>query len=73
MNAIPGIDVSIPPSGTGCVECEASEPGEDWFYDYPSSTFFDGPELKPPVQHPPDQSVPGPASRVPHEWRHHLH
>ncbi|HAP89471.1 MAG TPA: hypothetical protein DCR15_06790 [Arthrobacter bacterium] len=24
MNATPGIDVSIPPSGTGCVECEAS-------------------------------------------------
>jgi hypothetical protein len=25
MTAIPGIDPSVPPSGTGCVECDASE------------------------------------------------
>jgi hypothetical protein len=115
MNATPGIDVSIPPSGTGCVECEASggwwlhlrrcaqcghigccdnspaqhatahahstghpvirsfEPGEDWFFDYPSSKFFAGPELEPPAHQPLDQSVPGPASRVAADWRQHLH
>lgn len=114
MKAKPGIDVSIPPSGTGCIECEASggrwlllrrcaqcghigccdnspaqhatahaqstghpiirsfEPDEDWFFNYPSSTFFAGPELEPPAHHPLDQSVPGPASRVPADWRRHL-
>lgn len=90
MGDTPGIDVSVPPSGTGCLECEAGggwwlhlrrcaqcghigccdnspsrhatgharstghpvirsfEPGEDWFWDYRSSTYFDGPELASP-------------------------
>jgi hypothetical protein len=94
MNAILGIEVSIPPSGTGCVECQSSggwwlhlrrcaqcghigccdnspaqhatahaqstghpvirsfEPGEDWFFNYPTATFFDGPDLEPPAHHP---------------------
>jgi Zn-finger in ubiquitin-hydrolases and other protein len=115
MNAIPGIDVSIPPSGTGCVECDAGggwwlhlrrcaecghigccdnspaqhataheqstghpiirsfEPGEDWFFHYPSASFFDGPELAPPAHRPLDQGAPGPASRVPKDWQHRLH
>jgi hypothetical protein len=114
MNAGQGIDVSVPPSGAGCVDCETNggwwlhlrrcaqrghigccdnspsrhasaharstghpvirtfEPDEDWFYDYPSSTFFDGPDLAPPAHHPLGQSVPGPASRVPQDWRHLL-
>ncbi|WP_082368843.1 UBP-type zinc finger domain-containing protein [Arthrobacter sp. ERGS1:01] len=49
------------------------EPGEDWFYNYDKSTFLDGPELYPPANHPLDQAVPGPASRVPEDWRNHLH
>jgi hypothetical protein len=115
MNAIPGIDVSVPPSGTGCVECQVHggwwlhlrrcaqcghigccdnsparhataherstghpvirsfEPGEEWFFHYPSARFFDGPELAPPTHRPLDQSVPGPASNVPTDWRQHLH
>jgi hypothetical protein len=110
MNAIPGIDVSIPPSGTGWVECQrlhlrrcaqcghigccdnspaqhataherstghpvirSFEPGEDWFFHYPSARYFDGPELAPPAHRPLDQSVPGPASRVPTDWQQHLH
>lgn len=114
MNAVQGIDATVPPSGAGCVECDAGggwwlhlrrcaqcghigccdnspsqhasshaqstghpvirtfEPGEAWFYDYPSSTFFDGPNLAPPAHHPLDQGVPGPAPRVPQDWRHKL-
>ena len=109
------VDVTIPPSGSGCVECEASqgwwlhlrrctqcghigccdnspaqhatqhasgsghpviasfEPDEDWFYDYRSDEFVDGPVLAPPTHHPLDQSVPGPSERVPSDWQRHLH
>jgi hypothetical protein len=111
----PRIDLTVPPSGTGCAECLASggwwfhlrrcaqcghigccdsspsqhgtshvlasghtviqtfEPGENWFWDYQSEQFYDGPELAPPQHHPLDQPVPGPAGRVPADWREHLH
>jgi hypothetical protein len=102
----------VPPSGTGCVECEAVqgwwlhlrrctqcghigccdnspaqhathhaketghpvirsfEPGEVWFWSYPEEDFYEsGPELAPPQHHPMDQPVPGPAGRVPRDWR----
>lgn len=106
-----GIDTSIPPSGTGCVECEADggwwlhlrrcaqcghigccddslgkhatkhhhesghpviqsfEPEEDWFFDYRSGAVFDGPTLAAPHSHPLEQTVPGPAGRVPRRWQ----
>ncbi|MFF2246102.1 UBP-type zinc finger domain-containing protein [Arthrobacter sp. NPDC058130] len=48
-------------------------PGEDWFGDHRSSTYFDGPELAPPAHHPLDQTAPGPASRVPADWEEQLH
>ena len=110
-----GIDPSVPPSGTGCVECEAAggwwvhlrrcaqcghigccdsspaqhatahfrgtghpvirsfEPGEDWFWDYTTEEGFTGPDLA-PAQAPPDaQTTPGPARRVPADWRSHIH
>jgi hypothetical protein len=106
-----GIDTSVPPSGTGCVECEAAgawwfhlrrcarcghigccddspnkhatahhtstghplirsfEPGEEWFWDFTASELYEsGPALAPPVAHPADQPVPGPAGRVPENW-----
>jgi len=101
----------VAPSGTGCVECLASqswwlhlrrcaqcghigccddslgkhatahwhssghpvirsfEPGEDWFWDYRSDTFLNGPQLAPPLHHPLDQPVPGPTGRVPADWQ----
>jgi hypothetical protein len=108
MNAEQGIDPAVPPSGTGCVECDADggwwlhlrrcaqcghigccddspskhatahakatghpvirsfEPGEDWFWDYRDSQMLpSGPALAPPLSHPADQPVPGPAGRVP--------
>ena len=109
------VDPRVPPSGTGCAECEQSggwwfhlrrcaqcghvgccdsspgqhatahartaghpvitsfEPGEDWFFDYRDEQLVEGPALAPPTHHPPEQSVPGPAERVPAEWERHLH
>jgi Zn-finger in ubiquitin-hydrolases and other protein len=49
------------------------EPGEDWFWDYRTSEFYDGPELAPPECHPLDQSTPGPRERVPADWQQHVH
>lgn len=49
------------------------EPGEDWFYDYRSNEFFEGPPLPPPDAHPLDQGVPGPQGRVPGDWQSKLH
>lgn len=108
------IDPTVPPSGPGCVECEATggwwvhlrrcagcghvgccdsspsrhasahfeetghpviasyEPGEDWFWDYVRGKGVPGPTLAPPTAHPADQPAPGPAGRVPDDWREHL-
>jgi len=105
------IAVDVPPSGTGCVECEQAdgwwihlrrcarcghvgccddslgrhatahftatghsimqsfEPGEDWFWDFANEDGFEGPELAPPGSRPDAQGVPGPAGRVPADWR----
>lgn len=106
-----GIDPAVPPSGTGCVECDVTggwwihlrrcaacghigccdsspqqhasrhasdsghrfmtsfEPGEDWFYDFETGEMARGPELAAPTAHPTEQAVPGPAGRVPPNWR----
>ena len=110
----PTIDPTIPPSGTGCVECLATdgwwyhlrrcahcghigccdtspsqharhhaldvhhpivrsfEPEEDWFYDFVSDQYAEGPELVPPNEHPLEQPVPAPADRVPPDWESRL-
>jgi hypothetical protein len=116
MTDIPGIDPAVPPSGTGCVECEEArgwwlhlrrctqcghigccdtspsqhasahaaatghpiirsfEPGEHWFWRFPTEEMFEsGPALAPPEHHPVDQTVPGPADRVPPDWQAYLH
>ena len=49
------------------------EPDEDWFYDYATGEYLDGPELAPPQHHPTDQPAPGPAGRVPQGWQRMLH
>jgi Zn-finger in ubiquitin-hydrolases and other protein len=109
------IDPSVPPSGTGCVECLAEggwwfelrrcalcghigccdsspsqhasrhaadaghplirsfEPGEDWFWNYGTRQFYEGPALALPEHHPTDQPTPGPAGKVPADWQSHLH
>ncbi|GEK23407.1 UBP-type zinc finger domain-containing protein [Cellulomonas xylanilytica] len=109
------IDPTVPPSGTGCLECDATdgwwfhlrrcatcghvgccdtspsqhatahfretghpvmrtfEPGEDWFWDYTSDDYAQGPALAAPEHRPVEQTVPGPAGRVPDDWRSRLH
>jgi hypothetical protein len=49
------------------------EPGEDWFWDYTTEQFLEGPPLAPPDAHPLDQPVPGPAGSVPPDWQQRLH
>jgi hypothetical protein len=115
MTDIPGIDPQVEPSGTGCVECDATggwwlhlrrcaqcghigccdtspsqhasahaassghpiirsfEPGEDWFWNYATAGYYDGPPLPDPQHHPVNQTVPGPRDRVPRDWQTHLH
>jgi hypothetical protein len=48
---------------------QSFEPGEDWFYDYRSGEFVDGPALAPPDSHPDSQGVPGPEGSVPADWQ----
>jgi hypothetical protein len=48
------------------------EPGEDWFWDYTTEQDVEGPTLAPPHHHPLDQPAPGPAGRVPADWRQRL-
>lgn len=48
------------------------EPGEDWFWDYADEVTLPGPRLTPPESHPADQSVPGPAGRLPADWQQQL-
>jgi len=48
------------------------EPGEDWFWDYGTREFIEGPRLAPPQHHPLDQTVPGPSERVPANWQNLL-
>lgn len=115
MTTPTGIDPTVPPSGPGCVECEAGggwwfhlrrcaqcghigccddspekhatahakatghpviqsfEPGENWFWNYDSSEWIEsGPTLAAPTSHPADQPAPGPAGRVPEDWKQRL-
>ena len=109
------IDPTVPPSGTGCLECDATdgwwfhlrrcatcghvgccdtspsqhatahfretghpvmrtfEPGEDWFWDFAADDYTQGPALADPEHRPLAQTVPGPAGRVPEDWRRRLH
>lgn len=48
------------------------EPGEDWFWDFTRGKGFLGPKLADPQSRPTDQSVPGPADRVPENWREQI-
>jgi hypothetical protein len=52
---------------------QSFEPGEDWFWDYSSNQYYDGPALADPQHHPRQQPTPGPSGRVPTDWQRHLH
>jgi hypothetical protein len=49
------------------------EPGEDWFFDYTTGDYREGPTLTAPEHHPLDQPTPGPEGRVPPNWQSLLH
>ena len=57
----------------GHAVAQSYEPGEDWFWDYVAMEAVHGPVLTAPHHHPLEQSVPGPAGRVPHDWQRRLH
>jgi len=56
-------------TGTGHRVVQSFEPGEDWFWDYADETFVQGPPLAPPHNYPAGQGAPGPADRLPADWR----
>ncbi len=58
--------------GTGHRFIQTFEPGEDWFWDYLAERPVRGPLLPPPRHHPATQPAPGPADRVPADWRRRL-
>jgi hypothetical protein len=68
----PSRHASAHAAGAGHPIAMSFEPGEDWFWDYRAQTFLDGPQLAPPTSRPADQPVPGPAGKVPADWRQHI-
>jgi hypothetical protein len=60
-------------ASSGHTVIQSFEPEEDWFWDYSSNEFCEGPTLADPQHHPLTQTVPGPADRVPADWQRHLH
>jgi Zn-finger in ubiquitin-hydrolases and other protein len=59
---------------TGHPLVRSFEPGESWFWDYRTERLSaQGPELAPPQHRPVTQPAPGPAGRVPADWREQLH
>jgi ubiquitin-hydrolase Zn-finger-containing protein len=58
---------------TGHPVVQSFEPGEGWFWDYATEGFVRGPVLAAPESHPDTQPAPGPAGRVPADWRDHVH
>jgi hypothetical protein len=48
---------------------QSFEPGEDWWWDYVADAEVSGPALAPPTSRPDEQPSPGPAGRVPADWR----
>jgi len=70
----PSQHASAHASASGHPVIRSFEPGEVWFYSFPDQQFYEsGPALAPPEHRPLDQSVPGPAGRVPADWRSRIH
>ncbi|MFD3327396.1 UBP-type zinc finger domain-containing protein [Streptomyces sp. NPDC058701] len=66
----PGRHATAHWKSTGHPLVQSFEPGEPWFWDYGTNELYEsGPELAPPAEHPADQPAPGPADRVPQDWR----
>jgi hypothetical protein len=59
-------------AATGHQYIQSFEPGESWYWDYSTDSYAEGPVLREPTSHPQDQPTPGPAGRVPPDWRSHI-
>jgi hypothetical protein len=57
---------------TGHRFVQSFEAGETWWWDYVGERDVVGPPLISPTAHPANQSVPGPAERVPADWEAQL-
>lgn len=69
----PAQHASAHAAATGHPIIRSFEPGEEWFWDYRTDEYAEADvELAPPLHHPFDQPTPGPAGRVPADWRDHL-
>ncbi|BCI55251.1 hypothetical protein NIIDNTM18_45290 [Mycolicibacterium litorale] len=53
---------------TGHPIIRSFEPGEDWFWNFETGSYDNGPALADPQSHPADQPAPGPRGRVPSDW-----
>src|SRR5665213_1858595 len=69
----PAQHASAHAAGAGHPLIRSFEPGEDWFWDYETNEYYDGPPLASPLHHPLDQPVPGPRGNVPPDWMAYLH
>ncbi len=59
---------------TGHPLMRSYEPGEAWWWDYRTQeSLAEGPALAAPLARPDDQPAPGPAGRVPANWRELIH
>jgi hypothetical protein len=59
-------------AATGHRYIRSFEPGESWFWDFETNDYYDGPELADPQCRPVEQGAPGPADRLPSNWRSQL-
>lgn len=58
---------------TGHPIVQSYEPREDWFWNYATQDYAQGPTLAEPTSRPVDQPAPGPAGKVPSDWRDKIH
>ncbi len=68
----PGRHATAYARATGHRYVQSFEPGESWYFDYDTDDVLEGPRLAPPTSRPADQPAPGPAGRVPADWREQL-
>ncbi len=54
---------------TGHPLIQSFEPGESWYWSFPQEAMGEGPELAGPDSRPEDQPAPGPAGKVPDDWK----
>jgi hypothetical protein len=69
----PGQHASAHFASSGHPVMQSFEPGEDWAWDFRTEETIEGFDLAAPASRPTDQPSPGPAGRVPDDWRDRIH